>query len=182
MFNILWFCFFMYFRRAKKPPLPHPHHMPVAAPMSQPIAADEVRRKLSKKPSPLPTVCVPTQAVQVPLGQLSSSSSCANPLRHHSPPSSDESSSATKEHFISSFLYYEDNEVPFCVKIPSRLPLGRPMSSPFYHGITLAVFKEHLPKRGNYRYFFKRECAEVDANVVQEEITDDSQVGSKASV
>lgn len=149
-----------------------------SAPMPPTPTLEEVRRRLIKPP--FSTSVLASQTIQVPLGPLSSASGSGNPARHQSPPSSDESSSATKEHSISSFLYYEDTELPFVVKIPCKLPGSRASnndgSTPPTCGITLAAFKEHLPKRGNYRYFFKRECAEVFAKVVQEEITDDFQV------
>lgn len=118
----------------------------------------------------------------VPVGPSSSGSLGANlpsssSHRHHSPPSSDESSSATnKEHYIPSFVRYEDSTVPFIVKIPCKTPSTKPGNgSPETCGITLAVFKEYIPKRGNFRYFFQRKCSEV-YQVVQEEITDDFQV------
>ncbi|ODN01869.1 Axin-1, partial [Orchesella cincta] len=148
-------------RPKKQAPMPH-----TSAPPTQTL--EEVRRRLAKKTSP--AVVLASQANQIPVGPSSSTSSI--PPRHHSPPSSDESS--TKEHSISSFVFYEDTEVPYCVKIPCKV--AKASSGPASAcGITLAVFKEHLPKRGNYRFFFKRECAEVYAKVVQEEITDDFQ-------
>ncbi|CAG9857901.1 unnamed protein product [Phyllotreta striolata] len=42
--------------------------------------------------------------------------------------------------------------------------------------ITLRQFKEYLPKKGNYRYFFKTLCYELDNQVIQEEVTNDCQV------
>ncbi|XP_018357930.1 PREDICTED: axin-1 isoform X3 [Trachymyrmex cornetzi] len=56
-----------------------------------------------------------------------------------------------------------DEQVPYRVKI-----LG--------HYVTLKQFKEVLPKKGNYRYFFKTECEDLDTKVIQEEITDDAEV------
>ncbi|XP_013778564.1 axin-1-like isoform X2 [Limulus polyphemus] len=42
--------------------------------------------------------------------------------------------------------------------------------------ITLKQFKTLLSKKGNYRYFFKKECNEFGTGVVNEEISDDSEV------
>ncbi|XP_006564444.2 axin isoform X2 [Apis mellifera] len=56
-----------------------------------------------------------------------------------------------------------DEQFPYRTKIPG-------------HNITLKQFKEYLPKKGSYRYFFKTECEDLDTKVIQEEITDDSEV------
>ncbi|XP_069697428.1 axin isoform X2 [Periplaneta americana] len=56
-----------------------------------------------------------------------------------------------------------DEQFPYRTKIP-----GRP--------VTLRQFKEYLPKKGSYRYFFKTECDDLDTRVIQEEITDDNEV------
>ncbi|XP_047741438.1 uncharacterized protein LOC108673046 isoform X2 [Hyalella azteca] len=54
-----------------------------------------------------------------------------------------------------------DDSVPFVIKIVAR-------------SITLKRFKQHLPKRGNYRFFFKKHCEEF--GVIQEEMTEDEEV------
>nr|XP_033189974.1 axin isoform X4 [Bombus vancouverensis nearcticus] len=56
-----------------------------------------------------------------------------------------------------------DEQFPYRTKIPG-------------HNVTLKQFKEYLPKKGSYRYFFKTECEDLDTKVIQEEITDDSEV------
>ncbi|CAG7786683.1 unnamed protein product [Allacma fusca] len=66
----------------------------------------------------------------------------------------------TKKKEISCVVFYqEDNGVPFCFKIPTT-------------NVSLNVFKEYLPKKGNYRYFFK--CNYMDEIVNEEIIRDDS--------
>lgn len=139
--------------------------------LSQPILMEEVRKQLIVRKVGMPSSVLASQSVQVPMGPMSVSS--VQPVRHRSPPSSDESSTVQRDYFISSFIYYDDIEVPYCVKVPCK---KLPSPPAFTGGITLAVFKEHLPKRGNYRFFFKTECAEVHTKCVQEEITDDMQV------
>ncbi|CAG4937256.1 unnamed protein product [Parnassius apollo] len=59
---------------------------------------------------------------------------------------------------VVSFL---DESVPYRFKVPS-VPL------------TLKTFKEYLPRKGNYRYFFKTECADLDNTVIQEEVSNDN--------
>ncbi|PSN42646.1 hypothetical protein C0J52_08695 [Blattella germanica] len=56
-----------------------------------------------------------------------------------------------------------DEQFPYRTKIPSR-------------PVTLRQFKEYLPKKGSYRYFFKTECDDLDTRVIQEEITDDNEI------
>ncbi|XP_048507486.1 axin isoform X2 [Athalia rosae] len=56
-----------------------------------------------------------------------------------------------------------DEQVPYRTKIPG-------------HNITLKQFKDYLPKKGSYRYFFKTACKDLDMKVIQEEITNDSEV------
>jgi axin 1 len=56
-----------------------------------------------------------------------------------------------------------DEQTPYMIKIPGQ-------------NITLKQFKDYLPKRGSYRYFFKTECEDLDTMVILEEITDDADV------
>ncbi|CAH0723154.1 unnamed protein product, partial [Brenthis ino] len=59
---------------------------------------------------------------------------------------------------VVSFL---DESMPYLYKVPAA-PL------------TLRTFKDYLPRKGNYRYFFKTECADLDNTVIQEEVSNDS--------
>ncbi|XP_046959485.1 axin isoform X2 [Vanessa cardui] len=59
---------------------------------------------------------------------------------------------------VVSFL---DESVPYRFKVPA-VPL------------TLRTFKDYLPRKGNYRYFFKTECADLDNTVIQEEVSNDN--------
>ncbi|XP_075231655.1 protein axin isoform X2 [Lycorma delicatula] len=56
-----------------------------------------------------------------------------------------------------------DEQFPYRTKIPGQQ-------------VTLRQFKEYLPKKGLYRYFFKTECDDVDTKVIQEEIVDDNEI------
>ncbi|KAJ8933838.1 hypothetical protein NQ314_013760 [Rhamnusium bicolor] len=42
--------------------------------------------------------------------------------------------------------------------------------------VTLRQFKEYLPKKGNYRFFFKTVCEELGNQVIQEEVSNDGDV------
>lgn len=54
-----------------------------------------------------------------------------------------------------------DEDVPYRIRIPAA-PL------------TLRTFKEYLPRKGNYKYFFKTECADLDNTVIQVEVSNDN--------
>ncbi|KAB7499214.1 Axin-1 [Armadillidium nasatum] len=63
---------------------------------------------------------------------------------------------------ITTIVYnFQDDQVPFIIKINTR-------------PVTLKKFKQHLHKKGSYRYFFKRFCE--DMGMVYEEITDDAEI------
>lgn len=71
--------------------------------------------------------------------------------------------SSSSEGFTTVVFSFCDEQFPYRSKIPG-------------YSITLKQFKEFLPKKGNYRFFFKTECEELDMQVIQEEITDDNEV------
>ncbi|KAL1494171.1 hypothetical protein ABEB36_009815 [Hypothenemus hampei] len=56
-----------------------------------------------------------------------------------------------------------DEQFPYRTKIPGSQ-------------ITLKQFKDYLPKRGNYRFFFKTLCEDLGNQVIHEEITHDGDV------
>ncbi|ESO10030.1 hypothetical protein HELRODRAFT_153517, partial [Helobdella robusta] len=56
--------------------------------------------------------------------------------------------------------YFGDDPIPYRTTLPSYQP-------------TLGQFKRHLNKKGNLKYFFKKESDEFDSGVVHEELTDD---------
>lgn len=57
---------------------------------------------------------------------------------------------------------FRGEEVPYRSTVP-----GNP--------ITLKQFKEHIPRKGNYRYFFTTACEDLEMKQIKEEITDDNQ-------
>ncbi|KAF5293498.1 hypothetical protein FQA39_LY02983 [Lamprigera yunnana] len=67
---------------------------------------------------------------------------------------------ATQEESTTVVFSFCDEQFPYRTKIPGR-------------HITLNKFKEYLPKKGNYRYFFKTECEELGNQVIQEEVSND---------
>ncbi|XP_039453523.1 axin isoform X1 [Culex pipiens pallens] len=73
-------------------------------------------------------------------------------------------SAATTTEFTVVVYSFCDEEVPYRIKIPGSNPP------------TLRQFKEYLPKKGNYRFFFKTRCDDVDNPVYQEEINNDNEM------
>ncbi|CRK99467.1 CLUMA_CG012685, isoform A [Clunio marinus] len=57
-----------------------------------------------------------------------------------------------------------DGDLPYRTHIPGR------------QAPTLKQFKELMPKKGNYRFFFKTRCDDEDNPIIQEEICNDSDV------
>ncbi|XP_071444021.1 axin [Hetaerina americana] len=76
------------------------------------------------------------------------------------PPSGEGSAGPEYTTVVFSFC---DEQFPYRTKIPGRQ-------------LTLKHFKEYLPKKGSYRYFFKTECEDLDMKVIQEEIMDDNEI------
>ncbi|KAG0711863.1 Axin-1 [Chionoecetes opilio] len=61
---------------------------------------------------------------------------------------------------VTTIVYnFHDDAVPFVTRVPT-------------FPVTLKRFKQHLPKKGNYRFFFKKHCEEF--GLINEEITEDS--------
>ncbi|KAK4874438.1 hypothetical protein RN001_013798 [Aquatica leii] len=70
---------------------------------------------------------------------------------------------STQEESTTVVFSFCDEQFPYRTKIPGRQ-------------ITLNKFKEYLPKKGNYRYFFKTECEELGNQVIQEEVSNDLEI------
>ncbi|XP_050716165.1 axin-1-like isoform X5 [Eriocheir sinensis] len=69
-------------------------------------------------------------------------------------------SSTTTAPEVTTIVYnFHDDAVPFVTRVPT-------------FPVTLKRFKQHLPKKGNYRFFFKKHCEEF--GLINEEITEDS--------
>ncbi|XP_045101233.1 axin-1-like isoform X3 [Portunus trituberculatus] len=70
------------------------------------------------------------------------------------------SSTTTSVPEVTTIVYnFHDDAVPFVTRVP-------------IFPVTLKRFKQHLPKKGNYRFFFKKHCEEF--GLINEEITEDS--------
>nr|XP_029736142.1 axin-like isoform X1 [Aedes albopictus]XP_029736143.1 axin-like isoform X1 [Aedes albopictus]XP_029736144.1 axin-like isoform X1 [Aedes albopictus]XP_029736145.1 axin-like isoform X1 [Aedes albopictus]XP_029736146.1 axin-like isoform X1 [Aedes albopictus] len=108
---------------------------------------DDSRRS---KRYPLPPPPLPPPAASVPL--------VPPPI-----PAKPASSSAPSEFTVVVYSFC-DEEVPYRIKIPGSQPP------------TLKQFKDYLPKKGNYRFFFKTRCDDLDSPVIQEEINSDSEM------
>ncbi|XP_055311072.1 axin [Sitodiplosis mosellana] len=67
-----------------------------------------------------------------------------------------------EKHFTLVVYNYEDEKIPYRSKIPT---IG--------NQLTLKQYKEHLPKKGNYRFYFITTCDDPESPIIQEEVTDD---------
>ncbi|KAK6624205.1 hypothetical protein RUM44_011064 [Polyplax serrata] len=67
-----------------------------------------------------------------------------------------------EQEYVTVMYSFWDEEVPYRTKV-----LGTQ--------VTLKQFKDLLPRKGNYRYYFKTECAEVASKMIHEEVFDDNQ-------
>ncbi|XP_032592819.1 axin isoform X2 [Drosophila grimshawi] len=98
---------------------------------------------------------------QQPLSSFSSSSSGSSTLHHQvvvGPPPLPIKPPET----VVVFSFCEE-PVPYRIKIPGTQP-------------TLRQFKDYLPRRGHFRFFFKTHCEDPDSPVIQEEIVNDSDI------
>ncbi|CAH1390603.1 unnamed protein product [Nezara viridula] len=136
--------------RGRRTPPPGSNYMGDSSLVPSMIQAEEVRRRLE---DPLRTKqvrprCSSGQPKVDPV-------SCGSTLK--------KGKSSSSEGYTTVVFSFCDEQFPYRSKIPG-------------HSITLKQFKEFLPKKGNYRFFFKTECEELDMQVIQEEITDDNEV------
>ena len=67
------------------------------------------------------------------------------------------------QNFIIAMFRYEGESTPYRIKIP--LDFGSANT------VTLHKVKEHAPKKGNYRFYFK---ANIDGDICLEEETDNN--------
>lgn len=111
---------------------------------------DDEPRRSKRYQHPLPPPPLPPPAASVPL--------VPPPI-----PAKPSSSAAPTEFTIVVYSFC-DEEVPYRIKIPGS------------HPPTLRQFKDYLPKKGNYRFFFKARCDDMDSGVYQNEITSDSEM------
>ncbi|XP_044016149.1 axin isoform X2 [Aphidius gifuensis] len=78
-------------------------------------------------------------------------------------PSTLRRSHQSNDNYTRVYIMVSDDKVPYLIKIPG-------------HNITLRQFKEHLPQKGNHRYFFKTKIEDPDIEIFWEEITDDLEI------
>ncbi|XP_011211999.2 axin isoform X1 [Bactrocera dorsalis] len=91
---------------------------------------------------------------------FSSSSSGSSSLHHQPQPPPLPAKPLETTTVVFSFC---DEEYPYRTKIPGSQP-------------TLKQFKDYLPKKGNFRFFFKTHCEDPESPVIQEEIVNDSDI------
>ncbi|XP_021709960.1 axin isoform X1 [Aedes aegypti] len=111
---------------------------------------DDEPRRSKRYQHPLPPPPLPPPAASLPL--------VPPPI-----PAKPSSTSAASEFTVVVYSFC-DEEVPYRIKIPGSQPP------------TLKQFKDYLPKKGNYRFFFKTRCDDLDSPVIQEEINNDGEM------
>ncbi|XP_046660071.1 axin isoform X2 [Homalodisca vitripennis] len=136
------------------PPLPSPHTPTQLEEARRRLLEDELRTKQSR---PRFGVCSKAEASQ----------SGGSTLRRGGGGNgggggSGGGKASTSSYTIVVFSFCEE-QFPYRTRIPGKQ-------------VTLRQFKEYLPKKGSYRYFFKTECEDLDMTVIQEEITDDNDI------
>ncbi|XP_017131608.1 axin isoform X2 [Drosophila elegans] len=137
---------------------------------------EEAKRRLEDEPRRSRRYAQPPMQQhlsQPPLGSFSSSSSGGSislphqPHQHQHPLQLQSTAAppplpAKPPETIVVFSFCEE-PVPYRIKIPGTQP-------------TLRQFKDYLPRRGHFRFFFKTHCEDPDSPVIQEEIVNDSDI------
>ncbi|KAM7363781.1 protein axin isoform 1-T1 [Cochliomyia hominivorax] len=103
---------------------------------------------------------LPQMQQQQPSASFSNSSSGSSSLHHQSLPPPLPAKPQETTTVVFSFC---DEEYPYRTKIPGTQP-------------TLKQFKDYLPKKGHFRFFFKTHCEDPDSPVIQEEIVNDNDI------
>ncbi|XP_037814946.1 axin [Lucilia sericata] len=103
---------------------------------------------------------LPPMQQQQPSASFSNSSSGSSSLHHQSLPPPLPAKPQETTTVVFSFC---DEEYPYRTKIPGTQP-------------TLKQFKDYLPKKGHFRFFFKTHCEDPDSPVIQEEIVNDNDI------
>ncbi|XP_032576753.1 axin isoform X4 [Drosophila sechellia] len=121
---------------------------------------EEAKRRLEDEPRRSRRYAQPPMQhlSQQPLASFSSSSSGGSISLPHQPPPLP----AKPPETIVVFSFCEE-PVPYRIKIPGTQP-------------TLRQFKDYLPRRGHFRFFFKTHCEDPDSPVIHEEIVTDSDI------
>ncbi|XP_063916138.1 axin isoform X2 [Zophobas morio] len=71
--------------------------------------------------------------------------------------------SLSTEEMTTAVFSFDDEQLPYRSKIPGSQ-------------ITLRQFKDYLPKKGNYRFFFKTLCEDLCNQVTHEEVSNDNEI------
>lgn len=121
------------------------------------IVDDSLRNRPPTKPKPSLQPHVPVAASQS--STLKKPFNTSTVLSGEGGPSS---SAASIECTVVTFTF-GDEPVPYRSKIPGRT-------------VTLKQFKDILPKKGNYKYYFKTNCEDDVALAVNQEVIDDLEV------
>ncbi|KAK7592941.1 hypothetical protein V9T40_007693 [Parthenolecanium corni] len=159
------------------PPYPY-HNIATDIQLEETARRLQIDQKLSKSTTSSYGSCPPTKACEPAYrsGHFPSSSKAESSQRSVMAPrcnykSYPEESTRGKpvgedaSLFTHVVYHFSDEEMPYLLKIP-----GNP--------ITLKLLKEYMPpnKSGRYRYFFVKQCEELNNLPIQEEIIDDNEI------
>ncbi|KAL1452505.1 hypothetical protein WDU94_006730 [Cyamophila willieti] len=150
------------------PPLNPPHTITQLEEVSRRLLEKDTRPIQSRFKTP-PTGSsgaskTPGGSADPSLTILRSTASTPLPQPGYPPRPSDQgTTTATSSCFTTVVFTFCDEQYPYRTKIPTS-------------SVTLKQFKDYLPKKGSFRFFFKTECDDVDTKVIQEEIVDDNEV------
>ncbi|XP_067006128.1 axin isoform X2 [Anabrus simplex] len=144
------------------PPLPLPHTDTQLEEARRRLLEEEGRTKVGRQRfSTSSKITALHSSFEVPISGQSTLRKSARSGRNSLPAGPTVSGEGSE--FTTVVFSFCDEQFPYRTKIP-----GRP--------VTLRQFKEYLPKKGSYRFFFKTECEDLDMKVIQEEITDDNEI------
>ncbi|XP_065342079.1 axin-1 isoform X4 [Cloeon dipterum] len=128
------------------------------------LKAEEARLKAKSIVRQRFGIALPGKSLPLSPSTEQSSGSGHSTLKKNPPPSSLVSTlSRAPSEYTTVVFTFCDEAVPYRTKITNK-------------HLTLREFKELLPKKGTYRYFFKTECDDVDTKVVNEEVMDDNEI------
>ncbi|XP_021931929.1 axin isoform X2 [Zootermopsis nevadensis] len=146
------------------PPLPLPHTATQLEEARRRLLEEEGRSKAARQRFAISSLKTAGATMHMPVdAPLSGQSTLRKSLRGGRSSLPGAATCMESSEFTTVVFSFCDEQFPYRTKIPGR-------------SVTLRQFKEYLPKKGSYRYFFKTECDDLDMRVIQEEITDDNEI------
>lgn len=125
---------------------------------------DDTQRKLFRQrvTSGVTSSKAQTQS-QMPDLSLSNQSTLRKSVKRSEPSPPLQQQQRPIDEFMTVTYSFWDEDVPYRTKVAGK-------------EVTLKQFKDLLPRKGNYRYFFKTDCQEVESKAIHEEVFDENQI------